>query len=168
MSSVAYRVRPCSTRGLEAVQRADLGRLGAGEERLAEDPRAAGGRDLAGVAVDVDEDDARRALRTARSAGPPSARIMNVVQIGSAACVPLRPSGWLSSSPTQTTVSSSGVKPTNQASRRSLVVPDLPAASSVKPAARAPAPVPSLMTLRIMFVTRNVVSGRAMLRAAPF
>ena len=37
-------------------------------------------------------------------------------------------------SPTQTTVSSSGVKPTNQASRRSLVVPVLPAASSVKPA----------------------------------
>ena len=28
--------------------------------------------------------------------------------------------------------------------------------------ARAPAPVPSLSTLRIMLVTRNVVSGRAM------
>ena len=86
---------------------------------------------------------------------------MNVVQIGSAACDPLRPIGWLSSKPTQTTVSSSGVKPMNHASRRSLVVPVLPAASSVKPAARAPAPVPSLMTLRIMFVTRYVVSGRA-------
>ena len=60
---------------------------------------------------------------------------MNSVQIGSAAWAPLRPTGWLSSKPTQTTVSSSGVKPTNQASRRSLVVPVLPAASSVKPAA---------------------------------
>ena len=79
---------------------------------------------------------------------------MNCVQIGSAACAPDSPTGWLSSKPTQTTVSSSGVKPTNQASRRSLVVPVLPAASSVKPMPRAPAPVPSLMTLRIMLVTR--------------
>ena len=77
---------------------------------------------------------------------PASARIMNCVQMGSAACAPLRARrGWLSSKPTHTTVRSSGVKPTNQASRRSLVVPVLPAASSVKPAARAPAPVPSLM-----------------------
>ena len=83
---------------------------------------------------------------------------MNCVQIGSAACAPLRPTGWLSSKPTQTTVSSSGVKPTNHASRRSLVVPVLPAASSVKPVARALAPVPSFSTLRIMLVTRNVVS----------
>src|SRR5207244_11804136 len=60
---------------------------------------------------------------------------MNCVQIGSAACAPLSPTGWLSSKPTQTTVSNSGVKPTNHASRRSLVVPDLPAASSVKSAA---------------------------------
>jgi hypothetical protein len=36
----------------------------------------------------------------------------------------------------------------------------LPAASIANPAARADAPVPSLMTLRIMLVTRNVVSGR--------
>ena len=72
------------------------------------------------------ERDARRGRR-ARA-------FMNCVQIGSAACAPLRPSGWLSSKPTQTTVSSSGVKPTNHASRRSLVVPVLPAASSVKPA----------------------------------
>ena len=54
---------------------------------------------LAGVAVDVHEDDARRARRTAGSARPASARIMNGVQIGSAACAPLRPSGWLSSRP---------------------------------------------------------------------
>ena len=86
---------------------------------------------------------------------------MKSVQIGVAACEPLSPRGWLSSKPTQTTASTSGVKPTNQASRRSLVVPDLPAASSVNPAPRALAPVPSLMTLRIMCVTRYVVSGRA-------
>ena len=58
------------------------------------------------------------------------------------------------------------MKPTNQASRRSFVVPDLPAASSENPAARAPAPVPSLSTLRIMWVTRKVVSGRATLGPA--
>ena len=79
---------------------------------------------------------------------------MNASQMGSAAWAPLRPSAWLSSSPTQTTVSSSGVKPTNHASRRSLVVPVLPAASRLNPDARTAAPVPSLSTLRIMFVTR--------------
>ena len=77
----------------------------------------------------------RRAPSNGTLARPASARFMNCVQIGSAAWAPLRPTGWLSSKPTQTTVSSSGVKPTNQASRRSLVVPVLPAASSVKPAA---------------------------------
>ena len=53
--------------------------------------------------------------------------------MGRAACAPREPTGWLSSNPTQTTVSSSGVNPANQASRKSLVVPVLPAASSVKP-----------------------------------
>src|SRR6185436_19928536 len=69
-----------------------------------------------------------------------SAVRMNAVQMGSAACEPLRPIGWLLSKPTQTIVSSSGVNPTNQASRRSLVVPLLPAASSLNEA-RAEAPV---------------------------
>jgi len=64
------------------------------------------------------------------------------------------PSGVLSSMPTHTTVSSSGVKPTNQASRWSLVVPDLPAASNLNPEDRAEAPVPSSSTLCIMLVTR--------------
>ena len=45
-------------------------------------------------------------------------------------------------------------------------MPVLPAASSVKPARRAPAAVPSFSTLRIMFVTRKVVSGRATTRAS--
>src|SRR3954471_704759 len=98
-------------------------------------------------------------------ARPASAVFMKCVQIGSAARAPLRPTGWLSSKPTHTTVSSSGVKPANQASRRSLVVPVFPAASSVKPAERALAAVPSLSTLRIMLVTRNVVSGFATSRA---
>src|SRR5262245_52113010 len=105
---------------------------------------------------------------SADEARPASAFFMNEVQIGSAACAPLRPSGWLLSRPTHTTVSSSGVKPTNHASRRSLVVPVLPAASSVKPFARAPAAVPSLRTLRIMLVTRNVVDGFAMRRRSVF
>ena len=88
--------------------------------------------------IDVGEADALGRARTATLGVPASARFMNCVQIGSAACAPDSPTGWLSSKPTQTTVRSSGVKPTNQASRRSLVVPVLPAASSVKPgAARA-------------------------------
>ena len=66
---------------------------------------------------------------------------MNAVQMGKATCEPLNPTARLSSKPTHTTVSRSGVNPTNQASRRSLVVPVLPAASRVNPAARAPAPV---------------------------
>ena len=52
------------------------------------------------------------------------------------------------------------MKPTNQASRRSLVVPVLPAASSANPAPRTLAAVPSLITLRIMFTTRYMVSAR--------
>src|SRR4051812_39189800 len=52
----------------------------------------------------------------------------------------------------------------NHASRRSLVVPVLPAASSVKPCDLAAAAVPSVRTLRIMFVTRYVVSARATAR----
>src|SRR5688500_20125748 len=64
---------------------------------------------------------------------PASAAFMNPVQIGSAACEPVRPIGVLSSKPTQTAVSSSGVKPTNQASRGSLVVPLLPSASWLNP-----------------------------------
>ena len=91
---------------------------------------------------------------------------MNCVQMGSAACAPLSPIGWLSSKPTQTTVSSSGVKPANHASRRSFVVPVLPAASSTNPFARAAAAVPSFSTLRIMFVTRKVVAGFAMRRGS--
>ena len=68
-----------------------------------------------------------------RSPWPASARFMKLVQIGSAACEPVSPSGWLPSKPTQTAVRSSGVKPMNQASRWSLVVPVLPAASTVNP-----------------------------------
>ena len=95
----------------EPVELARLGRLGAGEERLAEDARARGLGELAGVAIDVDEGDAVGRLRSGTFGRPASAAIMNRVQIGSAACAPLRPSGWLSSKPTHTTVSSSGVKP---------------------------------------------------------
>src|SRR6185295_7291359 len=127
---------------------ADRGRFGAGQKGLVEGLRARGRRELAVQRVDVHEADALR----------------DVEGQAGAAGEPLRPTGWLSSKPTQTTVNSSGVKPTNHASRRSLVVPVLPAASSVKPALRAPAAVPSFSTLRIMLVTRTVVSGRAIVR----
>ena len=67
---------------------------------------------------------------------------MNCVQMGSAACAPLRPTGWLSSKPTQTLAVSCGVKPRNQASVKSLVVPVLPPAGRMS--ALAPCPVSTL------------------------
>src|SRR5687768_16742561 len=86
---------------------------------------------------------------------------MKSTQIGTAALDPDNPVGALSSKPTQTTHSRSAVNPANQASRRSLVVPVLPAASAVKPIDRAAAAVQLLSTPRIMFTTRKVDSGRA-------
>src|SRR6266545_33428 len=57
-------------RRLKTMQTAGLGRLGAGEERLVENPRAGRDRDFAGVAIDVDIDDpVRRFERRARTAG---------------------------------------------------------------------------------------------------
>ena len=121
------------------VQVAELSRLGADDEGFGEDARASRAGELARIAIDIDERDAFGRLEVGLSS-PASARVMNAVQMGSAAVAPLSPSGWLSSSPTHTTVTSSGVNPTNHASRRSLVVPVLPAASGVKPAARALTP----------------------------
>ena len=64
--------------------------------------------------------------------------------------------GW--SKPTQTPATSFGVKPTNQASLKSLVVPVLPAAGSVKPErARARLPVPALITSASIVDIRNAV-----------
>ena len=61
---------------------------------------------------------------------------MNAVQIGSAACVPLNPTGRLSSKPTQTTVSSLAGEPDEPGVAEVVRGADLPAASSAKPAAR--------------------------------
>ena len=132
--SACYRRLPCRPAYWCSVAAAAV-RLGAGEEGFADDLRAArawpacrcrGSMSAKLMPSGTSNGDARAAGERAlhelrsRSAAPPA--------------TPLRPTGWLSSNPTQTTVSSSGVKPTNQASRRSLVVPVLPAASSVKPA----------------------------------
>src|SRR5688572_19953585 len=91
---------------------------------------------------------------------------MKSVQMGTAALDPDSPVGALSSKPTHTTTSRSAVKPANHASRRSLVVPVLPAASAVNPIERAAAAVPLLSTPRIMLTTRYVDSGRATREAA--
>ena len=90
---------------------AGLGRLGAGDKRLPE--RLLGSRvpPAAVERIDVDEADAVGRAEGDALACRRARAIMNSVQIGSAACEPERPSGWLSSNPTQTTVSSSGVKP---------------------------------------------------------
>ena len=68
-----------------------------------------------------------------------AARFMNSVQIGNAERAPSNLYSPLSSKPTQTTHSSSLVKPANHPSWE---VPVLPAAGSVKPRVRTPAPVP--------------------------
>ena len=80
------------------MQLAVLERLGPGDERLVVGARAAGHRQLAGVAVDLREGDAFGRVE-GRLGRPASADFMNSVQIGSAACVPVRPTGWLSSKP---------------------------------------------------------------------
>ena len=53
---------------------------------------------------------------------------------------------WRLSKPTQTLVTKLGVKPVNQASVLSLVVPVLPAVGAVNPSARTRRPVPWLTT----------------------
>lgn len=116
------------------MERAKGGGLGAHEGRLA-DGRAAEAGHLARFAIDVDEDDSVRRLEGNRGATRRRARHEG------------RPGGQCRLRPAQTerpvvvaadhtTASSAGLKPTNHASRRSLVVPVLPAAGSVKPAAR--------------------------------
>jgi len=66
----------------------------------------------------------------------------------------------LSSKPPQTPQTTVGVKPTNQASVQSLVVPVLPAAGWLKPQALAAQPVPLFITLSSMLVTTYAVAGR--------
>ena len=78
---------------------------------------------------------------------------MNSVQMGAAAWPPVScaPSERSESKPTQTPARRSGVKPMNQASWVSLVVPVLPATG--RPSSAALRPVPCLTTDSIMFVT---------------
>jgi hypothetical protein len=78
------------------VDRAHFGGFGADEERLVERALAAGRGQLAGVAIDLDEGDAARHLERLVRA-PAIAAFMNSVQMGSAACAPLSPTGSLSS-----------------------------------------------------------------------
>ena len=72
----------------------------------------------------------RAAARSPWSGGRPSALAMKSAQIGAAVLPPAspRPSFFMSSKPTHTAASRSGVKPTNQASRWPFEVPVLPAA----------------------------------------
>ena len=95
--------RPLGLRGSPAMQFAAIRSARCREERLVEGARAAGRRQLAGVAVDLHERDAAGHARTATLGPPGQRRFMNSVQIGSAACVPVNPSGLLSSKPTHTT-----------------------------------------------------------------
>ena len=64
-----------------------------------------------------------------------------------------------SSKPTHTPATSFGVKPMNQASLKSLVVPVFPAAGSVNPRPRAFAAVPALITSASIVDIRNAVDS---------
>src|ERR1700722_1241613 len=85
---------------------------------------------------------ARRCSVTPLSASP-----MKLIQIGSAVCAPssASPSGRSWSNPTHTVATRLEVKPLNQVSLASLVVPVLPAMSP-RLSERARLPVPRLMT----------------------
>ena len=82
---------------------------------------------------------------------PAIALAMKSAQMGAAVLPPAspRPSFFMSSKPTQTAASRSGVKPTNQASRWPFDVPVLPAAGRRSLPAIAACAVPSSTTLRI-------------------
>ena len=129
-----------------------LGGRGAVEEDLVERVRLlTGGRQQAARLVDALHDDARAAARSPWSGGRPVALAMKSAQIGAAVLPPVspRPSFFMSSKPTHTAASRSGVKPTNQASRWSFEVPVLPAAGRRSLPAIAACAVPSSITLRI-------------------
>jgi len=83
------------------------------------------------------------------------------VKMGSAPLAPVSLVGWLSSRPTQTTASRSAEKPANQLSRRSLVVPVLPASCSPGRALPSAAAVPSRTVPCMAWVTRKVGAGWA-------
>ena len=90
-----------------------------------------------------------------------SARRMKWLHMGKAAWAPVKPRELPSSTPTHTTVRRVGVNPTNQASRRSSVVPVLPAATCRNPRRRAAVAVPLSSTLLSIRVTRNALSADA-------
>ncbi len=84
---------------------------------------------------------------------------MKVTQTGRAFLAPvaLRARCW--SSPTQTPASRFGVKPTNQASRPSLVVPVFAAVGRVQPQAGSERAVPCATTVCSSEVTRYAIAG---------
>src|SRR6478735_44615 len=63
------------------------------------------------------------------------------------------------SNPTHTPATRLGVNPTNHASTKSLVVPVLPAAGSLKPIARARLAVPASITSASIDAMRNAVDS---------
>src|SRR5439155_333471 len=108
-----------------------------------------GGYDLAAIVEGVDATLA--AMRGAEHAPPPV--------IGAAACPPVSclPSERSESKPTHTPARRSGVKPMNQASCVSLVVPVLPATG--RPSSAALRPVPCCTTVCSMLVMTYAVAG---------
>ena len=148
------------------MQLADLGRLGAGEERLAEDARDSPGAAILPVsrsmstkmmpsgALNVDVGVAGQGAGHER--GPDRQRRLRAAQAERLVVVHADPDdrqqlGREADEP--------GVAQIVGRSR-------LAGGVEREAGRRAPAPVPSLSTLRIMLVTRKVVSGRATVRGA--
>ena len=92
---------------------------------------------------------------------PASAVFMNSVQIGSAAWVPLRRQRLVVVVADPDDGEQLGREADEPGVAQVVGRAGLAGGVEREAAARAPAPVPSLMTLRIMLVTRNVVSARA-------
>ena len=80
-----------SSRRQKHVQLADFGRLGARQERFLEDARDSPGRRSCRYRGRCRRSVMPSGALNVTLARPASARVMNAVQIGSAACVPLRP-----------------------------------------------------------------------------
>ena len=86
---------------------------------------------------------------------------MNCVQIGSAACAPRQADRLVVVEADPDDRQQLGREADEPGVAQIVGRAGLARGVEREPGARAPAPVPSLMTLRIMLVTRNVVSGRA-------
>ena len=145
------------------MQQADLGRLGAGDEGFLE-VRGQPGTATLPVSRSMSTNTSPSGASNDTFGRPASARIM-------------KRSRWAAPPECRSGRAAVVVEPDPDHGQQLRREPDEPGIAQIVRRARlaggvqreaggaGPAPVPSLMTLRIMLVTRNVVSGRAMFSA---